>query len=216
MLDATAEQRFLKECNGTRTIRVFRSKDYQAYKSALREAEEALRLGEPYFYSEYATFRMPAFAMYCSSSLETAAWAVWVLNGEVRSEYGTRPIKKTRPRMQYTCRSYLRARERREWVSPLYETSEGVDVHIVAVWNVRNGEAHGVGCMGLVYLNGGLKGLTLDLCTDIPDILPSALFGTSWNWPEGTLEQDAEAIVRQRAEEIAEHLHKLKVLDPED
>jgi hypothetical protein len=210
----TTEQEFLTECNGTRTIRTFGPEDYQAYKSALGEAEIALRRGEPFFASGCAQFRSMAFDTEFMTQLETAAWAVWVLNGAVRSEFGSRQIKTNQDlRMQYTNRSYLKAWERREYVHPAYAISDGIGVNIVAVWNVRNGEAFGKVRIGLVFFNEWLpEHVTY---ARLPDVLNNALLGISWRWPTGTLEQDAEAVVRQRAEEIAEHLPALSALYPE-
>ncbi len=215
MEDTTAEQKFLTECNGNRTIRIFGPEDFRAYQSALRDAEIALRRGEPFFASGCAQFRSMAFDTEFMTQLETAAWAVWVLNGAVRSEFGSRQIKNNQDlRMQYTNRSYLKAWERREYVHPTYAISDGIGVNIVTVWNVRSGEARGTSRMGLVFFNGWLPDPIESNHANLPDILNYALLGISWKWPTGTLEQDAEAIVRQRAEEIAEHLPALAVLYP--
>lgn len=75
MKRTTAEQRFLRECNADRLLRVFGPKDFQAYRNALKEAKRALRLGEPYYASDHAGIRTADFRY----PAETAAWGVWVL-----------------------------------------------------------------------------------------------------------------------------------------
>lgn len=199
----TAEQRFLRECNANRTFRIFGPRDYRAYRNALAEAKTALRSDDSYYYkqhhagTEFAGYKHP---------VETAAWAVWVLHGAVRSEYGSRVIENGRLSLQYSHLSYWKAWPHREWGSPSYSIGPDFEVQIFARWQVSNGSPCGRAEMSLITLDG----LSPDVPPEIMDALPRKLLrvlkGTSWKWPNGVLEADCESMVRERANEIIELL----------
>lgn len=204
----TAEQKFLKECNGNRTIRTFGPQDYQAYKKALKEAKEALRLGEPYYASDHAGIRTADFRY----PAETATWGVWILNGTVKSEYGSRAIVRDGGRLQYDEVSYLDAWEHREWTSPAYSVGHDLDVHILAHWRIRDGLPFGRGEMALASPAGRPVCLPARISEVLPEKLQKVLKGITWNWPQNVSADEAESIVLERAEKIAELLPALTVI----
>jgi hypothetical protein len=218
MRPMTAEQKFLRECNGNRTLRTFGPKDFRAYKSALKDAQKAALLGEPFFASWHSEVGISALYALDCYNLEIAVWAVWVLDGEVRSEFGSRPFRYGRPWTLYTYTSYMNMVRHREWVSPTYPICDGVGVAFDAIWNVRKGKACGQVRMGMLFSNGWVPELTRDIWRSLPERICEAFLdrGFRWDWPDGTLELDAEAILRQRAEEFAVYLPALAVLVPED
>lgn len=204
----TAEQKFLKECNANRTLRVFGPDDYRAFKDSMRSGWRALHRCEPYYDSDHAG----PFVHNCQSLTETAGWCVWVLHGEVYSEYGSF-IYKPFVEFRYDPITYYKVWSRRHWHSPLFTIAPGLDAHIVAHWEVSAGRPFGRAKMSLVSPD---EEKPLEVAAEIMEVLPRklqrALNGTSWKWPGGVLEADCESIVRQRAEEIAELLPALAII----
>lgn len=101
---------------------------------------------------------------------------------------------------------------RREWVSPTYSIGENQDVHVIVNWIVRDGMARGRADIALVFCPECSLKLPPDLCRDLPQEIIRGLVGSYWTWPKGVLEADAEAIVRERANEIIELLPALAVI----
>jgi hypothetical protein len=203
MMKISGEQEFLQKCNGNRRTRLFGPADYLAYKASLRRAKAALRAGKPYYDADHAgavakAYRYPA---------ETSAWCVWVLGDEVKSEYGSRCCNNSKVGLPFTPESYLDAWESREWRSTDYTISHDCEAHIIARWRVSEGKPLGRAKLHLVATR-----VPSEIMVDLPKKLQRALRGTSWTWPEGVSAEDCEAIVRERAEEIAELLPALAVI----
>lgn len=133
-------------------------------------------------------------------------------HGTVRSEYGTRAIVRDGGRLEYDEVSYLAACEHREWTSPAYSVGHDLDVHILAHWRIRDGHPCGRGEMALTSPAGRPVHLPAKVSDVLPKELQQALKGTSWIWPKDVDAEDAESIVRERANKIAELLPALTVI----
>lgn len=198
-----AEEEFLQKCNGYRRTRLFGPADYKAYKASLRRAKAALRAGKPYYDADHAG----TFAKACRYRVETSAWCVWVLSGEVQSSYGSWQCNEDRVDLPYTQHTYKHAWEHPSWRSPDYPIGPNNDAHMVARWRISGDRP--VGCAGLTLI---VPHIPPGIADELPKKLRRALKGTSWSWPEGVSAQDCESIVRQRAEEIAELLPALAII----
>jgi hypothetical protein len=203
MTRMTAEQKFLQKCNGNRRTRLFDPEDYLAYKKSLRRAKTALRSGKPYYDADHAGTVAKAYKY----RAETSAWCVWVLGGEVQSSYGSWRCNDNRVGLPFTPESYLDAWESREWRSVDYTISHDCAAYIIACWRVSEGMPVGRAELHLVATR-----VPSEIMVDLPKKLQRALKGTSWGWPEGVSAKDCEAIVRERAEEIAELLPALAII----
>lgn len=203
MTRMTAEQKFLRECNGNRRTRLFGPKDYKAYKDSIRRAKAALRAGKPFYDADHAGTVAKAYKYHA----ETSAWCVWVLNGEVKSEYGSCCCNNSQVSLTYTPKSYEDAWESREWRSPDYTISHDSKAYITARWRISQGRPVGRAKLHLIA-----AGVPSEISEALPKKLQRALKGTSWSWPEDLPAKDCEAIVRERAEEIAELLPALAVI----
>lgn len=189
-----SEQQFLAACNGRCRRRLFTRLDYECFRVVLNKARRALRAGKQYHASRHAG----TVGKSSNSRAKTAGWAVWIMGRQVCVQYGRFRCNNDHIQWEYNLREWHYS-----WRWP-----EDGSCYIQAKWCVSDGEPVDLPTMRIVTWSR----IPQELVANLPEPVQRALRGTSWHWPEGTREEDCEAIVRERAAAIADMWPALAII----